>query len=99
MDFDKLKDFFLSSRDEIKTCATLQALRWRVTRVSTLVKKQTLYAYAHYDIMDCALDSKLEKRVFDYLFFSPMNKVREFTMSFLNALASEYLGRSYLLQR
>ena len=28
-----------------------------------------------------------------------MNKVREFTVSFLNALASEYLGRSYLLQR
>jgi len=37
--------------------------------------------------------------VFDYLYYSQSIKVREFTMSFLNALASEYLGRSYLLQR
>ncbi len=38
-------------------------------------------------------------RVFDRLYFNQSLRVREFMMSFLNALSSEYLGRSYLLQR
>ena len=62
-------------------------------------KKQTLHAFALFDLLDCGVNSKLEKRVFDYLYFHPSAKVREFTMSLINALASEYLGRSYLLQR
>lgn len=56
-------------------------------------------AYAHYDILDTSIQGKTEKRVFDYLFFNPSTKIREFTLSFLNAISSEYLGRSYLLQR
>lgn len=42
---------------------------------------------------------QLDKTVFDILYFNPSIRVREFMMSFLNALSSEYLGRSYLLQR
>lgn len=40
-----------------------------------------------------------EKRVLDFLYFNQSTRVREFMMSFLNALSSEFLGRSYLLQR
>lgn len=58
-----------------------------------------LHAFAHFDILDCTVNSHLEKRVFDYLYYNQSPKVREFTNSFLNALASEYLGRSYLLQK
>lgn len=39
LDFDKLKNFLKTSNDEMKVCATLQALRWRSTRVSIPVKK------------------------------------------------------------
>ena len=74
-------------------------MRWRITRVPNNAKKQMLHAYAHFDILDCSINSNLEKRVFDYLYYNQSLRVREFTMSFLNALASEYLGRSYLLLR
>ena len=80
-------------------CTTLQALRWRVTRVQSQVKRQTLHAYAHFDILDCQINSSVEKRVLDYLYYNQSTKVREFTMSLLNALSSEFLGRTYLLQR
>lgn len=63
------------------------------------IKRQTLHSFAHFDILDCAVNNKIEKSVFDYLYYSESPRVREFTMSFLNALSSEYLGRSYLLQR
>lgn len=53
LDFFKLKHFLLTSTDEISLCATLQALRWRVTRVSTSLKRQTLHSYSHFDILDC----------------------------------------------
>jgi hypothetical protein len=39
LDFEKLKQFFIESQDEMKICATLQALRWRVTRVTNSVKR------------------------------------------------------------
>jgi hypothetical protein len=42
---------------------------------------------------------QLDKTVFDILYFHPSLRVREFMMSFLNALSSEFLGRSYLLQK
>lgn len=37
--------------------------------------------------------------MFNYLFYNQSLRVREFTLSFMNALASEYLGRTYLLIR
>ena len=85
----------MESRDELTVCATLQALRWRVTRVPQQVKKHSLHAFALFDVLDCGSKAG----VFEALYFSDSPKVREFTMSFLNALASEFLGRSYLLQR
>lgn len=103
LDFDKLKHFFLNSTDEVTICATLQALRWRVTRVSVATKRQTLHTFSFYDILDCSQPpegiAQPEKRVLDFLYFNESNRVREFMMSFLNALSSEFLGRSYLLQR
>ena len=42
--------------NEVRTvniCATLQALRWRLTRVKPWVRRQVLTSYAHFDIIDC----------------------------------------------
>jgi hypothetical protein len=55
-----------------------------------------LHAYSHFDILDC-FEGQHQKTVFDILYFNPSLRVREFMMSFLNALSSEFLGRSYLL--
>ena len=32
LDFDKIKAFLVDSSEEIRVCATLQALRWRLTK-------------------------------------------------------------------
>ena len=61
------------------------------------LKRQSLHAFSHFDILDCLDTTTQPKRVFDLLYFNPSLRVREFMMSFLNALSSEYLGRSYLL--
>jgi len=34
LDYMKLKRFLKSSNNEVELCATLQALRWRLSRVS-----------------------------------------------------------------
>jgi len=61
----------------------------------------SIYAYAQYDLLDCKLatsnDPDSEHLVINSLINSP-RKVLEYTMTFINALASECLGRSYLLQ-
>ena len=70
--------------------------------MSVYLKRQTLHAFSHFDVLDCVEltgGQVIEKTVFDVLYFHPSVRVREFMMSFLNALSSEYLGRSYLLQR
>ena len=44
----------MNSNEELKICATLQALRWRLTKAKrkTLVK-QVIYMYMHYDLLGC----------------------------------------------
>ena len=32
LDYEKIKSFLVNSNEEIKVCATLQALRWRLTK-------------------------------------------------------------------
>lgn len=54
----------------------------------------------HYDLLDCN-EKALEKteRVLDRLLASEDRKIIEYTMTFINALGNECLGRSYLLQK
>jgi len=72
-----------------------------VTRVSNNLKRHTLFAFHSYDILDCIGQEGDEinddSRVFEYLYFNESARVREFMMSFLNALSSEFHGRTYLL--
>jgi hypothetical protein len=37
--------------------------------------------------------------VFEILFYSDSPKIREYLVAFLNSLASEFLGRTYLIQK
>lgn len=50
-----------------------------------------MVTYIHFDLIDA--------QVFDTMFEHPSEKVREYFMSFINNMASEYQGRSYLLQK
>lgn len=101
LDYVKVKDFLLHSDETLKVCATLQAFRWRLTktrRKRTL--KQVIYTYMHYDLLDCKNKSaKKDGRIIDKLLLQGDRRVLEYTMTFINALGNECLGRSYLLQK
>jgi hypothetical protein len=55
LNFQKIKHFLMTSNDELKICATLQALRWRLTKGKrkSLVKK-IIFLYMNYDLLGCS---------------------------------------------
>jgi hypothetical protein len=102
LDYSTVKEFLLNSDETVKVCATLQAFRWRLTktrRKRTL--KQVIYTYMHYDLLDCndKLNAKSQSKIIDKLLTKGDRRVLEYTMTFINALGNECLGRSYLLQK
>ena len=101
LDFVKLKSFFKNQiQNEIQICATLQALRWRLTRVGAAMRKQIMLSYIHYDLLESGeILSEQNSTVIETLFFSDSLKIREYLIAFINSMASEYLGRTYLIQK
>lgn len=99
LDFAKLKAFFKTQiANEIQICATLQALRWRLTRVGAAMRKQIMLSYIHYDLLESGeILSEQNTTVFETLFFCDSLKVREYLIALINSMASEYLGRTYLI--
>jgi len=55
----------------------------------------------HYDLLDCndKLNAKSQSKIIDKLLTKGDRRVLEYTMTFINALGNECLGRSYLLQK
>ncbi len=58
--------------------------------MSHSMRRQVTTAYIHFNLLDTD--------TFDAMFYHQSVKVREYFMSLVNNLASEYQGRSYLLQ-
>ena len=56
VDYNKIKDFLKKSaknpHHEVEICATLQALSWRITKVSSQIRRQNLHSYHHFDILE-----------------------------------------------
>ena len=63
------------------------------------MRRQILISYIHFDLLEIE-DSQVDsgRSVFDTLYHSESMKVREYLIAFLNSLASEYQGRTYLLK-
>lgn len=82
-------------QDEMQICSLLQALRWRLSRSQAYLRKEILGAYVKYNVLcttkphDFLLDKLLEWE----------GRVKEFTVRFLNVIATECAGRSYLLSK
>jgi hypothetical protein len=55
----------------------------------------------HYDMLECNEKELTQggQRIMDKLLLGGNRKVLEYTMTFINALGNECLGRSYLLQK
>ena len=58
--------------------------------------RQVIYTYSHYDLLDCKEQGGGDK-IIDKLLLLGDHKILEYTMTFINALGNECLGRSYLL--
>lgn len=58
--------------------------------------RNVIITYMHYDLLDCAAR---EGEIIDKLLLKSERRVLEYTMTFINALGNECLGRSYLLQK
>lgn len=103
LDFNKIKEFLRKNARnasmELEVCTTLQALSWRITKVSSKIRRQNLHSYQHYDILEVKLAENPNSVFFQLLGKQGRSRVQEFFIIFINALASEYLGRCYLLQR
>ncbi|CAG9330157.1 unnamed protein product [Blepharisma stoltei] len=84
-----------SLQDDLQVCALLQALRWRLSRSQSLLRKEMLSAYIKYNILCTAKphDILLDKLL------SWNKRVKEYTVRFLNVIASECSGRTYLLTK
>jgi hypothetical protein len=55
LDFEKIKQFLVVFDEEIKVCATLQALRWRLTKTKRKqAVKLVIFSYQHYDLLECS---------------------------------------------
>ena len=91
----------VNSDETVKLCATLQAFRWRLTKTrKKKTLRQVIFTYTHYDILDCSeRAANNEKKIIDKLLLEDDRRVLEYTMTFINALGNECLGRSYLLQK
>ena len=59
-----------------------------------------MLSYIHYDLLESGeILSERNTSVFETLFFSDSAKIREYLVAFINSLASEFLGRTYLIQK
>lgn len=58
LDYAKIKQFLLHFEEEIKISATLQALRWRLTKTKRKQQvKLCIYAYQQYDLLGCSAEA------------------------------------------
>ena len=54
LNFVNIKHFLANSAEEIKVCATLQALRWRLTKTKRKqLVKFVIHSYQNYDLLGC----------------------------------------------
>ena len=62
------------------------------------MRRSTLTSFVHFDLLEIETAANPAQRAFDLLFYSHSTKIKEYFIAFLNSIANEYQGRSYLLK-
>lgn len=91
LDYEKIINS-LKSDNSAYVCAILQALRWRITQTrGAELRREILIAYQANDILELN-DLKLGQTtcLCNYLLLQSKNREKEYTIRFINALASDY---------
>lgn len=82
-------------QDDLKICALLQALRWRLTRTSRANRRENMENFVKFNILST---QKPHDTLLDQLLAST-RRVKEYLLRLLNVLSSEKIGRVYLLTK
>lgn len=93
IDYKKLKEFLVKTKDELKLCAVLQALAWRITNRGRLERSDTISDYATNDL----LSLKDNVKVLEHLLGHSNKKVAKYALMLLNELVTEEPGVNYLI--
>jgi len=95
LDYDAIKKFLLEEDDELKICSTLQALRWRISKSRSYGQRaEVLHTYKHYDIL--AISENNTDLLINLL--NRSRRVLAYTIFLINTMATEPVGRNYLIQ-
>ena len=67
------------------------------------MRRSILTSFVHFDLLEIDLivqqpQNNGQRRVFEILYYNSSLKIKEYLVAFLNSLANEYQGRSYLLK-
>ena len=92
INYSAIKKDLFSGGDEMKSCALLQALRWRLTRASCSVRRVLLEEYINQDIL------RINESGLSQLLQNNNSKLIDYLSKLSNVIASEVQGRTYLLR-
>ncbi len=96
INYAKLKQFLLTSTDDLKVSAVLQALRWRITRNRKRSARLAIMSeYMREDLLSCNDNGYILQRLLEH----PNRKVVEYTVSLLDELVAENIGTQYLTEQ
>lgn len=80
---------------EVVIIIVLKGLKGNVRTHGAVARREVLIAYSKHDVLGLMKDNN---KILNRILMNAKPKVTEYTARFINALASDYCGRSYLLE-
>ncbi|CAK69788.1 unnamed protein product (macronuclear) [Paramecium tetraurelia] len=95
LNYGKIIQLFTKSQNSVLIATVLQALRWRITRArSALERRSVVVAYQTHDLIGTHQRNII---LAQHLMFKAAPVIQCQTLKLMNALASDYDGRTYLI--
>ncbi|CAD8159896.1 unnamed protein product [Paramecium pentaurelia] len=95
LNYNKIIQLFTKSQNPVLIATVLQALRWRITRArSALERRSVVVAYQTHDLIGTHQRNII---LAQHLMFKAAPIIQCQTLKLMNALASDYDGRTYLI--
>ncbi|CAD8153513.1 unnamed protein product [Paramecium pentaurelia] len=94
LNYEKLIKLFTKNSNPVLVATVLQALRWRITRAkSALERRSVIIAYQTHDLIGA---HQRNIGLAQYLMMKSAYIIQCQVLKLMNALASDYVGRTYL---
>ncbi|CAD8159029.1 unnamed protein product [Paramecium pentaurelia] len=94
LNYEKIIQLFTKNNNPVLVATVLQALRWRITRArSALERRSVVVAYQTHDLIGT---HQRNIALAQYLMMKSPQIIQCQTLKLMNALASDYDGRTYL---